>query len=182
MIFLCETLHSEGKAICLDMYDIVEQSPMDLGRGMIAYNKNSSRISVKSKSKEIIYYDKSKYCEAIIVNIVLANLDITIIMLYKSPNCCKNVIKIIIEKLKSKFENNVILFGDFNINNLDKSEKICLLKMLEEYKLCLNSPAQSSTNLGNQLDLCFSNINNVNVLYFENLFSYHKAVNITLNI
>ena len=48
--------------------------------------------------------------------------------------------------------------------------------------LKLVSPFYSSTNLNTQVDICYSNLKNINVKYFENLFSYHKPMNIIIDV
>jgi nucleoside-triphosphatase THEP1 len=151
LIFLCETLHKN--IIAIPNFNIINHMPQSEGRGMIVAKRDTVGNKVISTEKQIISLDKNKYCEGISFLIELNSyMNIKLIMIYKSPSCHKNAIESILNKFNVKANENV--------------------------NLQLIGPSQSSTNLGTHIDLCFSNIKNIGVKYFESIFSYHKPLNI----
>lgn len=92
--------------------------------------------------------------------ILLPNMNCNIVVLYNPPSHGADFFN----ELKSLLSvcdkcNECILFGDFNINWIKKSEKSKLKPVMEKfkYKQLLDKPAHITRKSGNLIDLIFTN-------------------------
>jgi hypothetical protein len=121
-----------------------------------------------------IHMNNSGTGHCLFVKWSISNLDA--IMVYKSP---KFPIPLFLEELRNQLlvsENQLLVFGDFNIN-LKESEGKKLSEVFEEYgmtsKLNIRHP---TTNGGSHIDCCFSNGPDVEAWLYESYYSYHKPI------
>jgi hypothetical protein len=103
-------------------------------------------------------------------------LDINIIVAYKSPQYSKSLfIKTMGDTLRT-IDGHVLVLGDFNMD-LRKSDGRKVLDLFNSQQLESKLNVDSfSTDGGTHIDYCFSNVANVKAWFYENYYSYHKAI------
>ncbi|CAF1035111.1 unnamed protein product, partial [Brachionus calyciflorus] len=149
--------------------------------GSIAFVKNTFKDKIKFflSENDIIDNDQKLFLSAFKIN------DVTLISIYKSPKYSSSSLLFRLRNifLSINFNGNfkLIICGDFNID-INKPESISLVNFLELYGLKFSLELNTnSTNKNTQIDLCFSNLTQLKIGYFENLFSYHKPIWISLD-
>jgi hypothetical protein len=101
---------------------------------------------------------------------------VDVLMLYKHPKY-SNVH--FVHKLGTfliKMTGKILVFGDININ-LQKPEGQNILELFRSRKLKSKlNINHSSTDGGSHIDICFSNVNDIEAWFYESYYSYHKPI------
>jgi hypothetical protein len=101
---------------------------------------------------------------------------VTLYMIYRSPSSQIASFKALLKGILVETVNKpTTIFGDFNINFLDK-ESVYYKKMFKDFGFAQNTPLEASTDGNTSIDVCFSNIVGMEASYYESYFSYHKPV------
>lgn len=103
----------------------------------------------------------------------------TIIVCYKDPRFNPSeFLRELGTVIDSVDQTRIIVVGDFNINTLPHPyQRSHLDVFFHKYGMRkLLDPMASTTDLGTQIDHCYSNIPNITASVSETYYSYHKAI------
>lgn len=95
--------------------------------------------------------------------------------LYKHPKFSRsNFLHILAKQLEEHSTEQLVVFGDMNID-LSDSSNASVLEFFEKFNLksCI-PPSKSTTDYNTHLDVCFTNMSNLQSKINENYYSYHK--------
>ena len=182
ILALCETLHKCEQNFEKFQKSIINHIPSKNGRG-IAFLASKSLDKLKTNRSRTYFksYGNGKYCEAIVTDCsIFDKIPITLMIVYKSPKCKKSAIRDLFESIKSELKQNILLIGDLNINLFDENELAQLEASVKNWNLKLIGDISNTTNLNTHLDVCLANFDSIEIKYFENLFSYHKPLNVII--
>lgn len=100
---------------------------------------------------------------------------INIVMMYKSPKFPNKLVLEYLDQILNTLTKSMLIFGDINLDL--KNDGTTFLNLMKNFQLTSKLDIQeSSTNHGTHIDICFSNVENLEAWYYETYYSYHKPI------
>jgi hypothetical protein len=101
---------------------------------------------------------------------------IVIVSCYRSPKFKKSEMFRLFDNVLPKLPSPKIVLGDLNMD-MHSSEAVELLAFMKQYNLKTISPSYCpTTNTGTQIDICFSDLDNICANTYESYFGFHKPL------
>ena len=101
--------------------------------------------------------------------------DVTFIMIYRSPKSSpKYFRKTLQEQLTQHNSAKLVVLGDINIDQNCRRKIFALLSLSSLVSMIPLD--QASTDYGSNIDICYSNMKNMDAWFYESIFSYHKPI------
>lgn len=182
------TIQSDDEHLLkLDNFNIFYRSDMKSNsrnhKGIICYVKSNLNINILDNLLEFQFDNNNKYCSHIDLVCFECN-NLVILTGYKSPRCPFNLFEKYLSKMATWLnKNQVIIIGDFNIDNYNNANQN-LNDLMNTYDMHSVLKCDTITTDNNtQIDIIFTNIKNRTYVAgtYVSYFSDHMPIYILLD-